>query len=106
MSLRVNYPNAFDRAQAQIDGRVRLGRDIMIHGKDISIGCVAVGDLAAEDLFTLAADTGVKNLRVVSSPIDFRKRSQMPPQVVLPTWSSNLYAQIQTALKELPMAAR
>jgi hypothetical protein len=38
LALRVNYPNAFDRAQAQTDGRTNLGGDIMIHGNAVSIG--------------------------------------------------------------------
>ena len=103
VSLRVNYPNAFDRAQAQIDRRIRLGGDIMIHGKDVSIGCVAIGDRAAEDLFTLAADTGLENLKVVLSPIDFRKGRPLPRQVSLPPWSDHLYAQIRASLQDLPL---
>jgi murein L,D-transpeptidase YafK len=33
LSLRVNYPNVFDRAQAKAEGRQNLGGDIMIHGQ-------------------------------------------------------------------------
>ena len=36
VSLRVNYPNAFDRLMAKKDGRRDLGGDIMIHGKNLS----------------------------------------------------------------------
>src|SRR5690606_651865 len=32
LSIRVSYPNAFDREMAARDGRTRLGGDIMIHG--------------------------------------------------------------------------
>src|SRR6266542_3867493 len=32
LSLRLDYPNAFDRQTAKRDGRTNLGGDIMIHG--------------------------------------------------------------------------
>lgn len=51
LSLRVDYPNTNDRQQAQLESRTNLGQDIMIHGRAASIGCLALGDEAAEDLF-------------------------------------------------------
>jgi hypothetical protein len=61
LSLRVDYPNATDRARAVAEGRTGepLGGDIMIHGGAASIGCLAMGDPAAEDLFVLAARAGI-----------------------------------------------
>ncbi len=59
VSLRVNYPNDFDRSKATADNRDRMGGDIMIHGNAVSIGCLAMGDPAAEDLFVLAAQARV-----------------------------------------------
>jgi hypothetical protein len=35
LSLRINYPNREDRAQARLEGRERLGGDIMIHGNAV-----------------------------------------------------------------------
>src|SRR5690606_4961 len=55
LALRVNYPNAFDRAEAAREGRTHLGGDIMIHGSNASVGCLAMGDVVSEDLFVLAA---------------------------------------------------
>ena len=43
LSLRIDYPNADDRRRAQTDGRTQLGGDIMIHGSNASIGCLAMG---------------------------------------------------------------
>ena len=43
LALRVNYPNKHDTSKAKLDGRNDLGGDIMIHGKDCSIGCLATG---------------------------------------------------------------
>lgn len=55
VSIRLDYPNRFDREHARQDGRTRLGGDIMIHGTSSSVGCLAVGNRAAERLFYLAA---------------------------------------------------
>ena len=41
VSLRLNYPNAFDLQMAQADQRENPGSDIMIHGKALSVGCLA-----------------------------------------------------------------
>ena len=102
VALRVGYPNAFDRAQAEKEGRTRLGGDIMIHGSSLSVGCLAMGDAAAEDLFVLAADTGLPNVTVLIAPVDFRKGKSVPKPVKLPDWTSALYSQIKTQLADLP----
>ncbi len=102
LSLRVGYPNAFDRAKGQLDGRDRLGGDIMIHGSNISIGCLAMGDEAAEDLFVLAADTGIKNITVFLTPVDFRRGKSVPKDARVPAWTAGLYSQIQTNLAVVP----
>ena len=102
VSLRLNYPNALDRAQAAKEGRTNLGSDIMIHGKAASIGCLAMGDEAAEDLFTLAADAGIKNVKVICSPVDFRQRKELPRDVQSPPWTKELYQQIAAQLTALP----
>jgi murein L,D-transpeptidase YafK len=103
LSLRVGYPNAFDRAKGQLDARAQLGGDIMIHGSNVSIGCLAMGDEAAEDLFVLAADTGLKNLSVILTPVDFRRGKTVPKEIKLPAWASELYAQIQARLATVPL---
>ena len=102
LSLRVGYPNAFDRAKARLDGREKLGGDIMIHGSNVSIGCLAMGDEAAEDLFVLAADTGLKNITVILAPVDFRRGKSVPKDARLRAWVSELYSQIQTNLAVVP----
>ena len=101
LALRVNYPNDFDKEHGHSDSRTNLGGDIMIHGGAASIGCLAMGDQAAEDLFVLAAETGIKNISVIVAPVDFRIRdvpSNSPPS---PSWTSELYADIRKALAPL-----
>lgn len=98
LSLRLNYPNELDRHQARAENRTNLGGDIMIHGGAASIGCLAMGDEAAEDLFVLVARTGLPNVTVVIAPVDFRVR-ELPSGAALTAWTEQLYAQIRTALR-------
>jgi hypothetical protein len=102
LSLRVNYPNEFDRAQASKEGRSNLGGDIMIHGNTVSVGCLAMGDEAAEDLFVLAADVGIENITVVLTPVDFRTKSMPATATNLPVWTDELYDQIKRKLRDYP----
>jgi len=105
LALKVDYPNAFDRNKEAQDGRKQLGGDIMIHGKEVSSGCLAMGDEASEDLFVLAALTGIKNVSVILSPVDFRVREMPPPPKTatpLPAWTDLLYPKLKEALKKLP----
>lgn len=104
LSLRVNYPNEFDRVQARKEKRTNLGGDIMIHGNAVSIGCLAMGDEAAEDLFVLAADAGVENITVILTPVDFRKRAMPAGATNLPAWTVGLYDQLKRKLHEYPLA--
>jgi len=106
LSLRIDYPNAHDRGRAEAEGRTNLGSDIMIHGDAVSLGCLAVGDPAAEELFVLAAETGIRNIRVVLSPIDFRRSSWPSFLSHSRPWVPELYDEIRAALAELPSAPR
>jgi murein L,D-transpeptidase YafK len=101
LSIRLNYPNRYDRAQAAIDGRTRLGSDIMIHGMASSIGCLAMGNEAAEDLFVLAALVGRENIVIVVSPTDFR-RGEPAQTIDGPTWLPNLYERLRAELRRYP----
>ncbi len=98
VSLRVNYPNAFDREMAAKDGRKDLGGDIMIHGKNLSAGCLAVGDEAAEELFTLAAEIGRSKIKLIIAPTDFRHNEIPAAKPGQPEWLSGLYTEIATAM--------
>jgi hypothetical protein len=68
LSIKVDYPNQADREAAAEDGRTNLGGDIFIHGKAVSIGCLAIGDPAIEELYLLAADVGLRRVRVLLAP--------------------------------------
>lgn len=101
LALRVSYPNEADRKRAAEEGRSKLGGDIMIHGGKASTGCLAMGDEVAEELFVLTAETGRENVKVVLSPVDFRKR-KLPRGLDLPPWTGELYGQLREELRQLP----
>ena len=104
VSLRLDYPNADDRAQAARDGRSNLGGDIMIHGSNVSIGCLAMGDEVAEDLFVLAGLTGLDNVEAIVAPTDLRIAPPPPATTAARPWVGALYDRIRKALEELPPA--
>lgn len=103
VSLRIGYPNEFDRRQALKDHRRQLGGDIMIHGSTASVGCLAMGDPAAEEIFTLASDTGLKNIRVILAPVDFRLGKSIMLTTNLPPWTAELHAMIRKELQQFPL---
>lgn len=96
LSIKLDYPNAFDRQKAKSDGRTRLGGDIFIHGNAVSIGCLAMGDEAIEELFVLVADTGLANTRVVIAPRDLRQGEETTRTV---PWTGELYRRLGEELR-------
>lgn len=68
LSLRVGYPSEDDKRIAREEGRTNLGDDIMIHGGAGSVGCIAVGDSAIEEVFVLAAAVGIERIEVLMCP--------------------------------------
>ena len=94
LSMKVDYPNSFDLAHAEYDGRDNLGGDIFIHGKDVSAGCLAMGDAAIEELFVLAAHVGPDHIKVVIAPSDPRLRPLDTSHPSLPSWTPELYDRI------------
>jgi murein L,D-transpeptidase YafK len=105
LSIRLNYPNAIDQAAARAEARNNLGSDIMIHGSSFSIGCLAVGNQAAEDLFVLAALVGKDQVKVIISPVDFRVSGTAPPDADRP-WIRAMYATLERELALFPLSVR
>jgi len=102
LSIRLNYPNEVDKAAARADGRTNLGSDIMIHGSQYSIGCIALGNEAAEDLFILSAVVGKEQVNVVISPVDFRVPGTKTPADDRP-WVQSLYRTLAQELGNFPL---
>jgi murein L,D-transpeptidase YafK len=98
LSLQLNYPNDFDKEQASLDGRTNLGENIFIHGKNASIGCIAIGDEPIEELFVLTRLVGKENVDVIISPDDFEDNRLMVTNQS-PRWTEVLYQKIKLALQ-------
>lgn len=94
LSMKLNYPNTFDQMWAEEEGRTEPGSNIFIHGKALSIGCLAMGDDAIEALFVLSHDVGIANIDVIIAPTDPRERALVPPVGSKP-WVSALYSTIE-----------
>ena len=99
LSMKVSYPNAADRQRAKADGRTKLGGDIMIHGKNVTVGCVPIGDDAIEDVFYLVNAVGIKNVSVIIAPYDMRKGRKPELEKSLLQWYDALCGEIELALK-------
>lgn len=102
LSLDLDYPNAFDREHARLEHRYQPGSNIFIHGHAVSIGCIAVGDSAIEELFVLVYKTGLQNVIVIIAPNDLRTEQPLKDRNKPPRWLPVLYHNISQAL--LPFA--
>lgn len=100
LSMKLNYPNIYDRIQAQREGRTNLGGDIYIHGAAVSRGCLAVGDNAIEELFVLTAMVGMDKVSVMIAPKDFREKpeiKELNPNA--PAWVTELHGGLAENMK-------
>ncbi len=98
LSMRVTYPNSFDRKMAKREQRESLGGDIMIHGSNQTIGCIPIGDSKIEELYFLAQKVGIDNIKVIISPVDFRKMEVKIKNHRHP-WLKELYSNIKKEIK-------
>ncbi|HYG74641.1 MAG TPA: L,D-transpeptidase family protein [Planctomycetota bacterium] len=106
LSMKLNYPNAFDLQKAALDKRdpAKLGGDICIHGWEVSVGCIAIGNVAIEELYFLADRVGARNVKVLIAPNDLRRmapitRTQLP-------WLNDLYGNLKTELQAFTVRTR
>ena len=103
LSLKIDYPNSFDRMMGNVENRPNLGGAIFIHGGSESAGCLAMSDPVVEEIFTLVAQTGVENASIILSPNDMRREpAPNPLDHDVPVWAPHLYSIIQRALWALP----
>ena len=102
LSMKVNYPNDFDKQKGIVDRRTNLGSDIFIHGRSVTIGCIPIGDEAIEEVFFLSAKAIGRGIKVIISPRDFRVNHKSPVIEGL-TWENELYEMIKEELRNLPI---
>ena len=101
LSIKVNYPNEFDKSKTELTNVSDMGGDIFIHGKSATIGCIPIGDEAIEEVFLLTQKAINNNVKVIISPRDFRVNSNYP-KINGIDWENELYEIINTELKTLP----
>ena len=103
IAMLIDYPNNFDRKKAELDGRTNLGYDICIHGAAVSIGCIAIGDPAIEELFLMVEEAGMENVKVIIAPYDFRKHPSLESIQSNIAWLPELYDMIKKELTHYPI---
>ncbi len=102
LSVRIDYPNAADLANAEIP-RNEMGGDIYLHGKDVSIGCIAIGDEAIERLYDLIGRVPLGKRDIVIAPVDFRRQPGYRIQGEEP-WVDVLYERLERELLQTPLS--
>jgi len=102
LSIKVGYPNAYDFSKSRFDDVSKMGGDIFIHGKAASIGCIAIGDIAIEEVFLLVAKAERSKIKVIISPQDFRRDSSAP-SIESIDWEEELYNTISEELANYPI---
>ncbi len=90
LSIRVDYPDAEDRSTGC------TGCDIYLHGGAVSIGCIAVGDTAIEEIYGLASR--VANRWIMIVPWDLRRR---PAPTAQEPWLAERYRKLDASLRAL-----
>jgi murein L,D-transpeptidase YafK len=94
LSMKISYPNSFDKKMAKRDKRTKLGGDIMIHGSNKSVGCIPIGDRSIEEVYFLAQKVGIKNIKVIISPVDFRS-NDIKIKKLEHSWINTLYKNLK-----------
>lgn len=101
LSIKVNYPNEFDKSKSKLPNERDMGGDIFIHGKSITIGCIPIGDEAIEEVFLMTHKAINNEVKVIISPWDFRKNAEYP-NIKSIDWEKELYDKIKNELNRLP----
>ncbi|MDD5756933.1 MAG: L,D-transpeptidase family protein [bacterium] len=68
LSMKISYPNPDDLERCKRENIVNPGKDIYIHGKYTSDGCIAIGDKSIEKLFYMVYKVGLDNVNVIIAP--------------------------------------
>ena len=108
LALRLDYPNDFDRARGDEEGRTLLGGDIMIHGDRVSTGCLPIGDDGIEEVYALASTVGIEPITVVVAPLDLRRSdvsSALARVERAPRWLPALYGDLARTMAAYPLAS-
>jgi len=103
LSMKLNYPNEFDKSKTKFSNIDEMGKDIFIHGKAATIGCIPIGDEAIEEVFLLTHKAINNDIKVIFSPRDLRKNKEYP-EIEAIDWEIELYDSIKKELDLLPLS--
>ncbi len=84
LSLGINYPNDSDKL---LSDKKKPGSDIYIHGKSVSIGCLAMTDPAIEEIYLMASNAlreGQRRVRVDIFPFRMTTKKLREEEKKLP----------------------
>ena len=88
LSIRVDYPDAEDSRNGC------TGSDIYVHGGAVSVGCIAIGNEAIEEIYRLSEH--VVNRWIIIVPWDLRRKA---PPVAAEPWLNDRYARLSRELE-------
>lgn len=83
LSIRVDYPDAEDARYGC------TGSDIYVHGGAVSVGCIAIGDEAIEEVYRLSQN--VPNRWIIIVPWDLRRKN---PPAADESWINERYVRL------------
>lgn len=100
LSIKVSYPNDFDKSKSVFTDVTDMGGDIFIHGKAATVGCIPIGDEAIEEVFLLVQKAIQNEVNIIIAPRDFRANPTYP-KVEGIDWEVELYNSLNQELKKL-----
>jgi murein L,D-transpeptidase YafK len=83
LAMNIGYPNELDRAHG------RTGNLIMIHGKNVSVGCFAMTDAGIEEIYFIidaALDGGQMEVPVHCFPFRMTEENMLAASAEFPQW--------------------
>ncbi len=101
LSMKISYPNDFDKSKSTFTDVADMGDNIFIHGKSVTVGCIPIGDEAIEELFIMVEKASVEEVKVIISPRDFRVNNSYPSVAGI-DWEDKLYEMIDSGMVVLP----
>ena len=88
LSLGINYPNSSDKIKSSFP---RLGGDIYIHGKCVTIGCLPMTDDKIKEIYLYAVyarNCGQSKIPIYIFPFKMKNENLNTYQKIYPEWTS------------------
>lgn len=96
-NLKISFPNEFDKIKAKADNRSLMEQHILF-GISSENGNFSLKKEYFDYFSELIKIENIENIRLISSPIDFRKTSFLSSCNHCPHWTNELYGQIKLEL--------